>query len=989
MNKSSARFLGALLLGLTFGLLPAETAAQNLAGASFLKILPGARQQGMAGSFTGVTDDLYALFSNPGSAGFLREWQWSGNYTRWLAGTHNSSILFGRQWRSPFARDTKIALGLVYQGVPEFDSSDQLTSAASASDLLAVLGFGQRLHFLSSNLGLGANVKYLRSKLARFEAKSWLFDAGLTYRLAQFKLFSPESLFPFGSLSAGLAVNQLGEPLTFIASETPLPRSFQAGLSFTAGDYEGVRWHMTFDYQQIRDEAHSFNIGTEISWHPLVTLRAGYSTSRTLFQKLSFGLSVGLSQPQLPGTGRRFRANSAMRVDIGVLPGDDLFSDTYRGDLAYFPVGPGPFAFVAPADGRELLDDQATLQWETAEDPDLFDTVTYYVLVDTSRDVIARVLGRIDEAPRNFENIFAEATPELKSHVATTSLSLQHLRGGTYYWAVVATDRSAHTRVAKKQGREISSFRLPLPDLQITSVEFDYHPWITTDDYQGKITVRVTNSGDRSADNIRLQVRDEMGQLLTTKDADLPGVARMIDERDIASLASGDTLNFSFDWYTPISGEHKITALIDPEDRWPERREENNSLSRTFATIPKGTLSTAENVVGMIFSEITNDLPFVSDVCFDSSSATIKPNYVSEENALFPPLRVLAQRLQQHPEILVQIRGYIDPNSAEDDVGLADRRALAVRAALLQLGAAMDQIEILHGESLPPRRLPQKPEDRKWVLEERRTVKIATSDSAAALLFQPVRFNDVEPISVPVPFTSTVSAAVPLRRGVLRLAGSELQDTLQTTLSDAGYGLASLQQWEWPAPKLNNSQAWRDQKMTYTLAVVDSQGRKFRTPEARFTLTSKSLAREKKIAWPLEFGKTTPLFEFYWTNLFQHVSRMLENNRIRMRFIGHACAVGPEDVNLRLSDQRAKAFYERFIQYVELNYPASAARIKARIDPPVGLGETAPISMERINGEEIILGDNNSPIGRKINRSIEVRFYLPSGLSGLSSFSGR
>jgi len=52
-------------------MLPAAQ-AQVRSGASFLKILPGARVQGMGGIYTGLNDDLNALLANPGATAYLR-----------------------------------------------------------------------------------------------------------------------------------------------------------------------------------------------------------------------------------------------------------------------------------------------------------------------------------------------------------------------------------------------------------------------------------------------------------------------------------------------------------------------------------------------------------------------------------------------------------------------------------------------------------------------------------------------------------------------------------------------------------------------------------------------------------------------------------------------------------------------------------------------------------------------------------------------------
>ena len=104
-------------------LAPQRAYPQLRSGAAFLKILPGVRTQGLAGSVTGSIDEALSLYANPGAAGFLREHQWSLSYTKWIADIYNISFLYGRHFKTPLNKRTRFALGINYQGVKEFDST--------------------------------------------------------------------------------------------------------------------------------------------------------------------------------------------------------------------------------------------------------------------------------------------------------------------------------------------------------------------------------------------------------------------------------------------------------------------------------------------------------------------------------------------------------------------------------------------------------------------------------------------------------------------------------------------------------------------------------------------------------------------------------------------------------------------------------------------------------------------------------------------------
>ena len=162
LRLSCRHIVGWLILVLAL-MLPHYVEGQVRSGGAFLKILPGARSQGMAASLTGSIDEMYAIYANPGAAGFLREWQWSSSYTEWFADVYSLSSMYGRHLRTPWSSRTKIALGIQYQGVREFNSTNQANAFASANDFIVTASFGNPLTMLSKNLSLGTNVKYFRS----------------------------------------------------------------------------------------------------------------------------------------------------------------------------------------------------------------------------------------------------------------------------------------------------------------------------------------------------------------------------------------------------------------------------------------------------------------------------------------------------------------------------------------------------------------------------------------------------------------------------------------------------------------------------------------------------------------------------------------------------------------------------------------------------------------------------------------------------------
>jgi len=87
---------------------------------------------------------------------------------------------------------------------------------------------------------------------------------------------------------------------------------------------------------------------------------------------------------------------------------------------------------------------------------------------------------------------------------------------------------------------------------------------------------------------------------------------------------------------------------------------------------------------------------FKSDLMFDLNSATIKPG-------AFADLDRVATVLRDYPETRIQVAGHTDKSGSEAyNQELSERRAMAVKSALVQRGVADYRIDTIgFGESMP------------------------------------------------------------------------------------------------------------------------------------------------------------------------------------------------------------------------------------------------------------------------------------------------
>ncbi len=577
-------------------LLTESVSAQVRSGAAFLKILPGARQQGLAASLTGGIDEMHALYANPAATGYLREWQWAVNYTEWFADAYNLSITYGRKWRTPWSRDSKIAFGLYYQGIRDFESTGGLESAASANDLLLTLSYGNPLTFLSRNLSAGGNVKFLRSRLAHFTASSFVFDGGLLFRSNRFKLKT--AVFDYAIVSAGVSATHLGQSLAFVSEATPLPTTLRAGMALNFGKHSGLQLQLSGDYQKVEDENGRFSFGAEVGWGYTVAFRSGYNFSNNILSKFSMGLSFRLDDLHSPIKNVLPGRNHALRVDLATLENNDFFSSSYRGGVNYYPIAPENFELASEIFETCAGNGNVKLSWEMAEDPDLFDAVHYALFVMREDSLgLAKVMEKVQTREFDLGNS-ADPTLTIITDPAQFSIDKKQRRmshklfaanEGNYFWTVMVEDSDGHVTFPKS----IARFKAPAPsepDLLITRIDFHLNQnEINDSGCQGEIALTISNHSKCAAREFAVNVYDSLSidtRQLTLRSPDeleFSAPRRPISQQWIEELLPGEQQTLLVPWRREKGGAHFIIAYIDEENRIRERDKTNNQKMQAIA----------------------------------------------------------------------------------------------------------------------------------------------------------------------------------------------------------------------------------------------------------------------------------------------------------------------------------------------------------------------------------------------------------------------
>lgn len=243
--------------------------------ASFLKLGVGPRPVAMGEAFTGLADDVNAIFYNPAGLGLLKRQEltlmhnelFSGVRQEWLAYAHPSG-----RWGT-----LGVSANVVHvQPFDAFDNNDVPGSKISAQDAAYTLaysrGFGRWL-------SLGAAGKFVKSRLDNLSASAVAFDAGLLYDTS------------IEGLRAGLSAHNMGSRMKFINERYILPRSLRGGLSYhlALGAEKAHEFTFLADMVDYRDSRPFAAVGAEYFRHKVLALRAGWRQTTDS----GYGLTLG------------------------------------------------------------------------------------------------------------------------------------------------------------------------------------------------------------------------------------------------------------------------------------------------------------------------------------------------------------------------------------------------------------------------------------------------------------------------------------------------------------------------------------------------------------------------------------------------------------------------------------------------------------------------------------------------------------------------
>lgn len=266
----------------SFGLSKVGTTA-----APFLGISPGARAQAMGSAFTGVADDVTAMYYNPAGISRLGQTETSFIRQNWIADMNY--YWFGYAWNA--TRNSSLGVSMTMLDMGEMPVTTIVEPLGTGENFLSyslAMGVAYAVNF-TDRFSIGFQGKYVEETIWHEHARSVAMDIGTLFRT------------PFRDMKIGMSILNVGGDMSmtgqdllvpvdmddsqtgdnsYIPSELhtaswPLPLQFRVGLAqdIRLDRVNRITWAV--DALHPIDNEESINVGLEYAFSESFFVRGG------------------------------------------------------------------------------------------------------------------------------------------------------------------------------------------------------------------------------------------------------------------------------------------------------------------------------------------------------------------------------------------------------------------------------------------------------------------------------------------------------------------------------------------------------------------------------------------------------------------------------------------------------------------------------------------------------------------------------------------
>ncbi|HGY57113.1 MAG TPA: PorV/PorQ family protein [Caldithrix abyssi] len=295
--------------------------------ATFLRVPVGARAVAMGGAFVAQSNDVSALFWNPGGLARIDRYELLVDHSPWLPGLSFNYIALA----IPLQGYGTMGLSVTSLGTQKMDvtTPDQPMGTGETFDAASVavgLSFSRKL---TDRFSLGATFKYVNERIFNSTATGFALDIGAVYDTPFEGIRFGFSVSNFGTkmqmtgddlnLRVDIAPDQKGNNQSVVGQlktdRFDMPLIMRVGLAWDALNSDFNRLTIAVDGLNPNDNGHSLNVGAEYAlFNEQVLLRAGYN--ELFLDEPEKGLTLGAGASLNVGGNIRLRAEYAYQQFI-------------------------------------------------------------------------------------------------------------------------------------------------------------------------------------------------------------------------------------------------------------------------------------------------------------------------------------------------------------------------------------------------------------------------------------------------------------------------------------------------------------------------------------------------------------------------------------------------------------------------------------------------------------------------------------------------
>jgi len=255
-------------------------------GFAFFKLACSARVSALGGAFTGLADDLNAVFYNPAGLVRLPSKQVQATYMNYFDGVHCGSAVFAypRNEKETYALFTQFLTASEDRTyADEFGELVETGETFGMSDILIGISASR---YIISVIDLGINIKFLQETLDDKSASAVALDIALLHQTTN------------EFVKVGIAVKNVGYQLSHFTSseyDEKLPMFLSAGISYNPDR----KFLAVLDINKPLEHDFYGTFGIEYQLYDLLDLRAGYKSNASNWRtggeyEIFSGISLGL-----------------------------------------------------------------------------------------------------------------------------------------------------------------------------------------------------------------------------------------------------------------------------------------------------------------------------------------------------------------------------------------------------------------------------------------------------------------------------------------------------------------------------------------------------------------------------------------------------------------------------------------------------------------------------------------------------------------------